>query len=184
MNEITTLAGWNNFYVIMGSSAGALIGLQFVVMALIAAVPTSASEQKQQQSGDAFATPTIVHLGTVLLLSALMTAPWHKPGIPTLILGFLGLVGVLYSLIVTSRVSRQTLYKPVLEDWIFHCVSPLIGYALLALSAYGARVHVFGSLFGVAGAALLLLFTGIHNAWDAAAYHTFVTRQRLSEKQK
>ena len=30
------LAQWQNFYVIAGSSAGALTGLQFVVMALIA----------------------------------------------------------------------------------------------------------------------------------------------------
>ncbi len=29
----------NNFYVILGSSAGALIGLQFVVVALIADLP-------------------------------------------------------------------------------------------------------------------------------------------------
>jgi hypothetical protein len=35
----TELAEWNSFYVIVGSSAGALIGLQFVVMALIAETP-------------------------------------------------------------------------------------------------------------------------------------------------
>jgi hypothetical protein len=33
---MTALGGWGNFYVIVGSSAGALIGLQFVVMTLIA----------------------------------------------------------------------------------------------------------------------------------------------------
>ena len=32
---MTALAAWQNFYVIVGSSAGALIGLQFVVMSLI-----------------------------------------------------------------------------------------------------------------------------------------------------
>jgi len=37
---MTELAGWENFYVIVGSSAGALIGLQFVVITLIAAKPT------------------------------------------------------------------------------------------------------------------------------------------------
>ena len=35
-DRMTALAGWENFYVIVGSSAGALIGLQFVVVALIA----------------------------------------------------------------------------------------------------------------------------------------------------
>jgi hypothetical protein len=35
---------------------------------------------------------------------------------------------------------------------------------------------VHEALFGVAGAALLLLFIGIHNAWDAASYHVFVKK--------
>ena len=33
------LEGWESFYVIVGSSAGALIGLQFVVMTLLADRP-------------------------------------------------------------------------------------------------------------------------------------------------
>ena len=33
------LLAWQNFYVIVGSSGGALIGIQFVVMALIASKP-------------------------------------------------------------------------------------------------------------------------------------------------
>ena len=36
---MTALSGWENFYVIVGSSAGALIGLQFVVITLIADMP-------------------------------------------------------------------------------------------------------------------------------------------------
>jgi len=60
---MTALAGWENFYVIVGSSAGALIGLQFVVITLIAEMPIA---QGQAQAGDAFATPTIVHFGAVL----------------------------------------------------------------------------------------------------------------------
>jgi hypothetical protein len=57
--------------VIVGSAAGALIGLQFVVMTLIAErLPLRAAE-----ASAAFATPTIVHFGAALLLSALMRAP-------------------------------------------------------------------------------------------------------------
>ena len=66
--------GWENFYVIVASSAGALIGLQFVVITLIADRPIAPA---QAQAGDAFATPTIVHFGTVLLLSAVISAPWY-----------------------------------------------------------------------------------------------------------
>ena len=63
---MTALAGWGNFYVIVGSSAGAMVGLQFVVIALIAEMPIV---RGQAQAGAAFATPTIVHFGAVLLLS-------------------------------------------------------------------------------------------------------------------
>jgi hypothetical protein len=62
------LAGWENFYVIVGSSAGALIGLQFVVITLIADMPIT---DGGVQASSAFATPTIVHFGAVLLLAAI-----------------------------------------------------------------------------------------------------------------
>jgi hypothetical protein len=74
---MTALAGWENFYVIVGSCAGALIGLQFVVITLIADRPITPD---LAQASDAFATPTVVHFGTVLLLSAALNAPWHGIG--------------------------------------------------------------------------------------------------------
>lgn len=70
---MTALAGWENFYVIVGSSGGALIGLQFVVVTLIGNRPIAG----QTQASDAFATPTVVHFGIVLLLSAIATVPWQ-----------------------------------------------------------------------------------------------------------
>ena len=66
---MTALAGWENFYVIVGSSTGALIGLQFVVITLIADMPIAGG---QAQAGKAFATPTIVHFGAALLLLAIL----------------------------------------------------------------------------------------------------------------
>ncbi|HTT22763.1 MAG TPA: hypothetical protein VMG82_27790 [Candidatus Sulfotelmatobacter sp.] len=169
------LAGWENFYVILGSSAGALIGLQFVVMALLADLPRTAP---QAEAGNAFATPNVVHFGAVLLLSALLSAPWHGKGIPTVALGILGLCGVVYSLIVARRMRAQTIYRPVFEDWLFHAILPFGGYAMLAASAYEARIYAYGPMFGVAAAVLLLLLVGIHNAWDAATYHIFVVRSK------
>jgi hypothetical protein len=35
-DDMTALAGWENLFVIVGSSAGALIGLQFIVVTLLA----------------------------------------------------------------------------------------------------------------------------------------------------
>ena len=79
---MTALAGWQNFCVIVGSSAGALIGLQFVGMSLIANMPTALVNA---QAGGAFATPTIIHFGTVLLLTGILSAPWDGIGAPTVL---------------------------------------------------------------------------------------------------
>jgi hypothetical protein len=170
---MTALSGWENFYVIVGSSAGALIGLQFVVITLIANRPIAPG---QAQAGDAFATPTIVHFGSVLLLSAALNSPWHSIGAVAVLLGLLGLSGVAYSIVVTRRLRVQTAYQPQFEDWLFHALLPFAAYATLAASACATRSHAHEAMFGVAGVALLSLFTGIHNAWDAVTYHIFVKK--------
>ena len=175
---MTALTGWENFYVIVGSSAGALIGLQFVVITLIAEIPTVTDVER---AGSAFSTPTIVHFGTVLLLSALVSAPWHGIAVPAVVWVLVGLIGVVYSIIVARRMRTQAAYTPVVEDWLFHFLLPIASYATLAVSAYAARSRAVEALFGVAAAALLLLLIGIHNAWDAVTYHVFVSRRGQRE---
>jgi hypothetical protein len=66
----------------------------------------------------------------------------------------------------------------VFEDWLFHVVAPLTGYAGLAAACFAAAFHPAEALLGIGAAALVLLFTGIHNAWDAAAYHVWVLKRR------
>jgi hypothetical protein len=171
---MTALAGWQNFYVIVGSSAGALIGLQFVVVTLIADMPIA---RGQAQAGHAFATPTIVHFGAVLLLAAIVSAPWHGVATAAVFWGLLGLSGIAYEIIVVRRMRSQSVYTPEFEDWLFHVLLPFAAYATLAGSAYAASSNVDGALFSVGAAALLLLSSGIHNAWDAVTYHVFVQRQ-------
>jgi hypothetical protein len=110
---MTALSGWENFYVIVGSSAGALIGLQFVVITLIADIPIG---EGAAQAGHAFATPTIVHFGAVLLLAGVLSAPWHGIAPAAVLWGLMGLSGVVYAAIVARRLRRQTAYKPEFED--------------------------------------------------------------------
>ena len=160
------LSLWESFYVIVGSSAGALTGLQFVVMALI--------NESEMKAGlpeiDAFGSPNIVHFSAVLLVSAILSAPWPRLFGAATTVGLCGAFGVIYTVIVIRRAGRVTQYTPVLEDWIFHAVLPLLSYlVILIAAAVLPRYHLI-SLFGIAGAALLLLFIGIHNAWDTVTY--------------
>jgi hypothetical protein len=170
------LKEWENFYVIVGSSAGALIGLQFVVMTLIADRPEAPSHILM----NALATPTIVHFGAVLLLSSLLSAPWK--GTPAVVWGSVGFVGFVYSGIVVWRVRSQKEYKAGLEDWIFYVLLPLVAYTVLTGSAFLAASYEHGALFGVAASALLLLFDGIHNAWDSVTYHIVTKRQAVQRQ--
>src|SRR5215470_13801707 len=93
---MSELAAWDSFYVIVGSAAGALIGLQFVVLTLIAARPPIPAAD----AGAAFATPTIVHFGAALLLSALLRVPWPTITFAAVPLGLVGVSGAVYLLIV------------------------------------------------------------------------------------
>ena len=71
----------------------------------------------------------------------------------------------------------QAIYTPVFEDWLFHVLLPFAAYATIATSAFVARLNVGEALFVTGAAVLLLLFIGIHNAWDAVTYHVFSKRQ-------
>lgn len=168
---MTALDGWENFYVIVGSSAGALIGLQFVVITLIAERPIG---RGLAQASGAFATPSVVHFGVVLLLSAIVSAPWNGISTVALLWGLVGLCGLVYAVIVTRRMRVQTAYQPVFVDWLFHVILPSAAYAVMGVSSYAAYSHARPALFLVGAAALLLLFIGIHKAWDAVTYHVFV----------
>jgi hypothetical protein len=163
---VSTFTEWESFYVIIGSSAAALTGLQFVVIALIADLRTRSTTREI----DAFATPTIMHFGAVLLLSGILTAPWHRLSKPGTLLAMCGFIGLVYSILVSRRARRQSSYRLVLEDWLFHGLLPAAAYALLASAAVALRFSPHPALFAIATAALLLLFIGIHNAWDAVTY--------------
>jgi hypothetical protein len=167
---MTALSAWENFYVIVGSSAGALIGLQFVVITLIAAMPRRAGTA---QAGAAFSTPNVVHFGSVLLLSGILSAPWQAIAPAAVLWGLLGLSGIVYEIVVFRRMRTQSVYMPVFEDWLFHVLLPFAAYTTLAVTAFAAGSHLREALFSIGAAALLLLFVGIHNAWDAVTYHVF-----------
>jgi hypothetical protein len=156
---------WETFYVIVGSAAGALTGLMFVVIALVANVRTSSEPQI-----DAFGTPTVVHFGAVLLLSVLLAAPWPGALSARISLALYGGTGLAYMIVVVRRTRRVTEYQPVFEDWLFHAVLPLAAYSAVLIAAIGLRRASTLSLFAIGAAAVLLLFVGVHNAWDTVTY--------------
>jgi ABC-type dipeptide/oligopeptide/nickel transport system permease component len=171
MNEAIapSLEAWATFYVIVGSSAGALTGLQFVVMTLIS---ENGPTRARGETISAFGTPNVVHFCASLLVACILSIPWralHPAGTATAVCGALG---VLYGGIVMRRALRQREYRPVFEDWLWHTILPALAYAILFAGGLALAGGSAGALFWIGPAALLLVLVGIHNAWDTV---TFVT---------
>ena len=81
-------------------------------------------------------------------------------------------------MIVIRRAGRTKNYKPEMEDWIWHTVLPLIAYVTLLVSAIWMPFDHAPALFGIATFALLVLFIGIHNAWDSVTYMAVKSLER------
>jgi hypothetical protein len=169
---LSPLASWEGFYVIVGPSAAVLIGLQFVVITMSAELSTGNTAAIR-----AFGTPTIVHFCAVLFIAAVLTAPWPALAAAAIVLGACGVAGLVYAAIVVQQARLQTDYVPVLEDWIWHGALPLVAYTTLIVAAFILQTDPTTILFVIGGIALLLLFIGIHNAWDAVVYIVFRRRQ-------
>src|SRR3989454_151409 len=95
--ESTPFSAWENFYVIIGSSAAALTGLQFVVVVLGAEARSIGPEV------GAFGTPTVVHFCAVLLMSAILSVPWRAVSHAGLSLAAVGVAGIVYMAGVIPR---------------------------------------------------------------------------------
>jgi hypothetical protein len=160
------LSDWETFYVITGSSAAALTGLMFVVVAL----RSEAKFEDAEAGVRAFGTPTVVHFCAVLLLAALLSVPGHTLGSLATCVGATGIGGVVLTAWVVVQARRQSSYVPVLSDWIWHVALPFVAYAALAATAIVMLRRPALALDLVAATTLLLLFIGIHNAWDAAVW--------------
>jgi xanthine/uracil/vitamin C permease (AzgA family) len=141
----------------------------FVVIALSAERRRLDTEDSAAALGS-FATPTVVHFCAALLIAAFASTPRQTAASLAGCLLVTGAAGLVYSVMVAARAARQKAYAPVLSDWVWHAGLPLLTYLLLLITALVMRRAPEGALYGVEAAELLLLFIGIHNAWDAAVW--------------
>lgn len=163
---VSPLIAWANFYVIVGSSAGALTGLTFVVITLTVRRQT----QAVSWGVETFTTPTVVHFSAALFVAATLSAPWPAFTPVAVLLGLCGIYGMVYGAIVVRRMRRQVGYQPVGEDWVWFAWAPLAVYAALLVLAFVLPSYPTPALFGIAGLLMALLFMGIRNAWDVVTY--------------
>jgi hypothetical protein len=161
------LAPWSSFYLMTSSSAAALTGLMFIVITLV----TGTERARKSPDGiSTFSTPTVVHFCSALLVSAILSAPWHALVSLAVVLGTASLGGVVYVLHVMHRTRQLRSYTPDLEDWAWYTISPLGAYVTLLAGALLLITVPANALFVLAGGVMLLIFIGIRNAWDVVTY--------------
>ncbi len=103
------LTNWQNFYMIAGTAAATLTGLMFIVITLMAGFERHVTTLNAGIA--AFNTPTVVHFCTVLLMAAILSAPWQASWSVGLVLGLLGLGEVFYLLAVIRRMRHVPAIK-------------------------------------------------------------------------
>ena len=173
------LTGWQSYYVIIGSSGAALTGLQFVVMALMAESPFGGASAEEGVA--AFGSPIVLHFCAALLLSAMLSAPWPAGNGVVWVVDVSGIGGMLYVLNVLRRMRRQSAYKPVFDDWLWHIILPFSAYASFLIAGLMMPSNAQTAMFVAAIAPAALLYIGIHNAWDSITY-TVVRRAKAKHE--
>ncbi len=179
---MSSLTGWHDFYVIIGSAAATLTGLMFVTITLYAGVRMPVSSARAGL--ESFATPTLVHFAIVLVLAAILSAPWQALWQAGLMLGLAGLAGIALVIIAIRWERRQTEYQSKPADWLWYRIVPLVAYAALVVAAIVLPGSPAPALFAIGAVAVLLLLTGIRNAWDSVSYLAIERSQMADETEK
>src|ERR1700730_3361639 len=168
MMEPSLLAGWDNFFVIAGSSAAALTGLTFIVITL-----AGESGRVNPNGLKVFITPTIVHFTVVLAFSAFLSMPHHTPLSLCLSLVVAGILGLIYIGTIATSIGRiASTYVPVHEDWIWNVIPPGGSYGTWLVAGVSIWRSPHASLYAVGAVFVLLMLIGIHNAWDIAVWNS------------
>jgi hypothetical protein len=155
---------WENFYILIGSAAGALIGLLFVVVTLT----SNLERERALWASRLFMTPTVVMFSTVLVVGAIATAPRMSRAIQEVLIGGIAAAGLAYGAIIA-----RDLFKRRREDRGMHWTDPVC-YGLLPAVWFGALaiadISALGSpglsAYAVGAVMIAMLLTGIRNAWD------------------
>jgi hypothetical protein len=111
-----------------------------------------------------------VHFCAVLFVSAIVSAPWEALHGAVVALSLCAAAGVVYAITVIRHARGQAGYSPDAEDWWWYVALPLTAYSALLAAGLLLSAHTTLSLFAIAATCLVLLFVGIHNAWDTVTY--------------
>jgi hypothetical protein len=161
--------GWENYYLMVGSSAGALIGLMFVVVTLTAGRDRAETERGKQL----YTSPIVWHLAVILTISGAAAIPTMSTKIFAVAAGGLAILGVGIGIRNAVAIARGlgTPASPALGfDMFWYGVAPAIVYVGLAAAALAMLRGWQWGTTAVAVDLMALLLVSIHAEWDLVTY--------------
>ena len=157
---------WETFYFMVGSSAGALIGLLFVVVTLTGEIDPARATIAQR----AFMSPTVFHFVTVLIISCAAVVAILPVAAMALAIAVPAVIGTLNSIAALVRLSGGKLTAPHWTDYVYYGALPTVCHLWLILVAWELWQGASFAPYGVALGAMALLLLGIRDAWDLATW--------------
>lgn len=152
------MEGWTDFYMLVGSTAGTLIGLIFVVITL----GMERAHKDDELRTRLYVTPTLVHFTALVVIALTMIAPL-APATRAFILAALGCAGLFYVANVSlTSWRRRDLGEPEL---LWETLFPILSYVLVTAAAAAWALNAsFAAAIGAVASALLLV-TALRNSW-------------------
>jgi hypothetical protein len=159
--------GWENYYLMIGPSAAALIGLMFVVVTL-----TAGRERDQLDRGKRlYTSPIVWHLAVVLVLSGAASAPTIGPRLFGIATAGFALLGIALGIRSAAGIhqAQYTGTDSLFDTW-WYGIIPALAYVGLGAAAVAVLAGASWSASAVAAALMALLLISIHAEWDLVTF--------------
>jgi hypothetical protein len=159
--------GWDEYFFMIGSAAGALIGLMFVVVTL-----TAGRDRDEVERGKhLYTSPIVWHLAVILALSGAAIVPVITPKLFGIAAGGLALLGIAVGLRSAVGIARNPGAPDAAGfDMFWYGLAPAIAYVGMAAAAFGILQSQPWGAAAVAGDLMALLLVSIHAEWDLVTY--------------
>lgn len=157
--------GWQAFYQMSGGAAATLIGLLFLVVSLMSGRQVSSTSAGIRL----FLSPTVFHLASVLVISALALAPDGAGSSRSVLMIAWAIFGVGCTTLVATRL-RSAQDPAHWSDFWWYGAAPAAVYLALALSTAAVLLREPQAAYFVALCLLALLIVTIRNAWDLVTW--------------
>jgi hypothetical protein len=159
------LGDWRSFYQTTGGAAATLIGLLFVVVSLSRNRDTSAANSGARL----FLSPTVFHLTSVLVLSALALAAGTEIPPPCALMTAWAVFGFVNATIVAVGIAAIPTPTHWTDFW-WYGVTPAVIFAAIAAACVMAWTGSPHGAYFIGVGLLALLVAAVRNAWDLVTW--------------